>query len=444
MDHRRKYLLEEKIGRLIINYSIPAMIGMMVMAFYNLIDTIFVGHYVGKLGIAGVAIVMPYNTMVLAMTQFIAIGSASVVSRSLGSGDNYRVNQTFNVTYMLAFIAAVLFTSLGRFFIKDLIYFFGATDLIFPFAYDYLNVMVLGSSVTFFIMISNNMIRSEGNAKVAMFSMVLSAVLNIFLDALFIVAFGMGMTGAAVATVLSQVIAAVYVLRYFWSAESRFDFGWHFIKPELPLLKEIFSIGSAAFARQSGNTFMNIVVNQSLRMYGGELLIAAYGIIVRLLMFPIFGIVQGLMPVLGMNYGAGEYRRSIEAIDKSARFATVFSSTVFIVFMLFPGFLVGLFSNEPELIDYASHALVIITLGFATVGYQSVGASLFQSLGKGLPSFFLSLLRQVIFLIPLVLYLPVHFGTAGILYSFVISDILSFIITYIVVKIEKQRLYRLL
>lgn len=446
MEDKSKEILQEPIGKLLLNYSLPAIIGMMVMAFYNLVDTIFVGIYVGQLGIGGVAVVMPYNSLVLAVTQFVAIGSASIISRSIGQGDKYKINQTFNVTYVLITIISILFTFLGMTFIDDLIYLFGATESIYPYAYEYLSITILGSFASFFIMTSNNLIRSEGNAKIAMLSMLLSALLNIILDAVLIVGFGMGMKGAAWATVLAKIVAGVFVLFYFISEKSTFKFSIKYIYLDFKLLTEIFSIGSAAFARQMGNSFMNIVVNQSLRIYGGDLMIAAYGIIIRLLLFtsmPLFGFAQGLMPVLGVNYGAGEYKRSVEAINKSAGYATIFSTMAFLMFMIFPKFLVGLFSTETDLIEYAAYALGIITLGFASVGYQTIGSALFQSLGRGTPALFLSLLRQVLLLIPLVYFLPMFFGTDGILYSFVISDLLAFIITWFVVRFEKKRLHNL-
>lgn len=443
MNNKSRELLTKPVGKLIIEYSVPAIIGMMVMAFYNLIDTIFVGKYVGQLGIGGVAVVMPYNSLVLAATQFIAVGSASVISRSVGKGDNYRINHTFNTTFVLIITASALFTFLGMTFIDDLIYLFGATESIYPYAYDYLSITILGSFASFFVMTSNNLIRSEGNPKVAMFSMLLSAFLNIVLDAVLIIGFDMGMKGAALATVSAQVVAGLFVLFYFLSDKSIYEFNRKYLYFDPKLLFAIFSIGSAAFARQIGNALMNIVVNQSLRIYGGDLMIASYGIIIRLLLFtsmPLFGFAQGMMPVLGVNYGAGNYKRSVGAINKSTLYATLFSSSAFLLFVFFPRFLTGLFTTEIELIDSASFALRIITLGFATVGYQTIGSSLFQTLGRGLPSLFLSLLRQVLLLIPLVYFLPKIYGTNGILYSFVISDILAFIITWFVVRSEKKRL----
>lgn len=392
MKDNGKEILKKPIGKLILNYSVPAIIGMMVIGLYNVVDTIFVGKYVGPLGIAGVAVVMPYNSLVLAVTQFFAVGSASVISRSIGQEDNCKINHTFNTTYILIILASLFFTFFGMTYIDDLIYLFGATDSIYPYAYEYLSITILGSFASFFIMTSNNLIRSEGNPKIAMFSMLLSALLNIVLDAIFIVGLGLGMKGAALATVSSQIVAGIFVMFYFLSEKSRFRFSRKYLYFDLKLLIEIFSIGSAAFGRQGGNALMNIVVNQSLRIYGGNLMIAAYGIIIRLLMFtsmPLFGFAQGLMPVLGVNYGAGKYKRSVEAINKSAGFATIFSSVFFVIFLIFPKPLVGLFTSDYELIEYTVYALRIITLGFATVGYQTVGSSLFQSLGRDyLPSFY--------------------------------------------------------
>ncbi|MDD3840158.1 MAG: MATE family efflux transporter, partial [Clostridia bacterium] len=307
---------------------------------------------------------------------------------------------------------------------------------ILPYSVEYMQVILLGTVFFSFAMASNNIIRSEGNAKVAMGSMLISGGLNIILDPIFIFVFKMGVKGAAIATVLSQVATVIYLIYYFISGKSQVKFKWKNLIIDVDLLKEIFSIGSPSFARQVAGSFMAIVINNGLAKYGGDIAISAFGVINRLLSFvfmPMFGIVQGLQPIIGYNYGARKYDRVRKSVKLGIFYATAMSVIGFFVLMIFPEQIISLFNQDAELIETGTYAMRIIVIALPLVGFQVVGASIFQAIGKALPSLILSMSRQILFLIPLVLILPLYFGLNGVFGAFPVADILSALITFIMV-----------
>ena len=444
--NERSYRLEnEKMSKLLIKLSLPATIGMIVNALYNIIDTIFIGQGVGVLGIGGLTIAFPIQMMIMAVAQMIGIGAASAISRNLGAKDIERADHVAGNSFLAVTILGVLICILGSIFVEPLLRLFGATDSLLPYAKEYIQVILWGSIYFPFVVSANNLIRAEGNAKVAMFSMLIGTILNIFLDYIFIFPLDMGIRGAALATILSQFVSLIYILIYIYGGNSSLKVKRHHLKPDMGIMVEMVTVGFPAFARQFAGSLVAIVVNHSLIFYGGELAISIFGVINRVTMFlfmPLFGIVQGMQPIAGYNYGAKRIDRVKEVLKLSIIYTTVFATFSTLIGELFPGAIFGMFNGDPQLIAQGVNALRITIAMVPIIGVQIVGASLFQSLGKALPSLILSLLRQVFLLIPLVLILPKLFdlGLLGIWLAIPLADLLSTLITIVLLKSEMRKI----
>jgi len=439
-------LADDNIGKLLFRLSAPATLGMFVMALYNVVDTIFIGHSVGKLGIAGISIVFPFQMFVMAIGQTLGIGGASLISRSLGAGNIEKAEKTLGNVIFSVVIFGISLAIFGSFFIDKILLVFGATETILPYAREYMQIILFGTILFTFLMSSNNIIRSEGKAKVAMGTMIISAVLNIILDPIFIFSFKMGVRGAAIATVIAQFISVIYIVFFFCSGKSVLKFKLINLKFNIPILKEVFAIGASAFARQSAQSFLIIVLNNSLGLYGGDISIAVFGVVSKLIRFiimPIFGIAQGLQPIAGFNYGAKQYGKAWKAL-KLALFSGVTISTLGSLLVIsIPGTLMKIFTNDTLLINEGVHSLKIFILAFPLVGFQVVGATVFQAFGKAIPALFLSLSRQILFLIPLILILPGFFHLDGIWFAFPVSDVLATIVTLMMLYRSSQRITKI-
>ncbi|AOY77964.1 MATE family efflux transporter [Clostridium formicaceticum] len=445
---RNHRLGNEKMTKLLMNLSLPATVAMLVNAFYNIVDTIFIGRGIGYLAIGGLTIAFPIQMMIMAIAQMIGIGAASVVSRSLGSGNKDRANHVVGNSFLSVGILGILICVSGLIAIEPLLRIFGATDILLPYSKEYLQVILIGSIYFPFAVCGNNLIRAEGNAKTAMFSMLIGAIANIILDYLFIFPLNMGIAGAALATILSQLLSVIYVLVYILGKQTTFKIKLYHLKPDKKILYEIVTVGFASFARQVAGSIMAIILNHSLALYGGELAISVYGVIQRIIMFlfmPMFGIVQGMQPIVGYNYGANKINRVKEVVKLSIIATTLFASVSTLFGELFPNFIIGMFDNDPNLIKNGVFALKIVIAMVPIIGIQIVGAALFQSLGKAIPSLLLTLSRQVLFFIPLLLVLPRIYGLGllGIWITFPLADFLSTIFTVVLMRkemklIEKQ------
>lgn len=438
---------EEKISKLLVNLSLPATIGMMVNALYNLVDTIFVGRGVGALAIGGLTIAFPIQMIIMSFALMIGIGAASAISRSLGAKDVEKADYVAGNSFLLIVILSSIIAAIGLFFTEPMLRLFGATDNILPYAKDYITIILWGSIFFSFAMSSNNLIRAEGNAKVAMATMLIGAILNIILDPIFIFVFKMGVKGAALATVISKFISFLYVLTYLYSGKSSLKVKLHHLKPKMRIIIEILTVGSAAFARQVTGSVVAIVVNNSLRFFGGDMALIIVGILHRVTMFvfmPLFGVVQGMQPIVGFNYGAKKLDRVKETLKLSLITTTAFASFGWLIIELFPLAIINVFTRDAEIIEKGSTIMRIVISMIPLIGIQIVGAALFQSLGKALPSLILALLRQVLLFIPLVIILPRVFslGLLGIWIAYPAADILSVVLTvlFLISELKKMNL----
>ncbi len=439
-------LADDNIGKLLFKLSAPATLGMFVMALYNVVDTIFIGHAVGRLGIAGISIVFPFQMFVMAIGQTLGIGGASLISRSLGAGNIEKAERTLGNVIFSVVIFGISLALFGSFFIDKILMVFGATETILPYAREYMQIILFGTILFTFLMTSNNIIRSEGKAKVAMGTMIISAVINIILDPIFIFGFKMGVRGAAIATVIAQLISVIYIIFFFLSGKSILKFKLINLKLNFPILKEVFAIGASAFARQSAQSFLIIILNNSLGLYGGDLSIAVFGVISKLIRFiimPIFGIAQGLQPIAGFNYGAKKYQKAWKAIKLALISGVTISTLGSLLVISIPKTLMMIFTKDTELINQGVHSLKLFIIAFPLVGFQVVGSTVFQAFGKAIPALFLSLSRQILFLIPLILILPRFFHLDGIWLAFPVSDVLATIVTLMMLYRENKKFKKL-
>ena len=436
---------EQKISKLLLNLSLPATIGMMVNALYNLVDTIFVGRGVGALAIGGLTIAFPIQMVIMAFAQMIGIGAASAISRSLGAKNIEKADYVAGNSFLLIVILSSIIAAIGLTFTEPMLRLFGATDTILPYAKDYITIILWGSVFFSFAMSSNNLIRAEGNAKVAMATMLIGAILNIILDPIFIFVFKMGVKGAALATVISKFVSFLYVLTYLYSGKSSLKVKLHHLKPKMHIISEILTVGFASFARHVTGSVVAIVVNNSLRIFGGDMALIIVGIVHRVTMFvfmPLFGVVQGMQPIVGFNYGAKKLDRVKETLKLSLITTTIIATFGWLIIELFPFAIIGIFTRDTEIIEKGSTIMRIVISVIPVIGIQIVGAALFQSLGKAVPSLILALLRQVLLFIPLVIILPrvLGLGLWGIWIAYPAADILSVVLTVLFLKSELKKM----
>ncbi|WP_099188382.1 MATE family efflux transporter [Tepidibacter mesophilus] len=441
MNERNQMLETGDIKKTLFKLSLPAIIGLLVSALYNIIDGIFIGKGAGPLAFGALTVAFPIQMVLTAVAQMVGMGASSVYSRALGEKDYEKAETVVGNAFLSNIVLGILMVSIGLMFIDPILLLFGATTEIMPYAKDYVSIILLGSLFNQFAMSTNSLIRAEGNAKAAMFTMLVGAVLNTILDPIFIFGFNMGIEGAAIATSLSQFFSFLFVIYYLKGDKTNMKPKAHHFKPHTNILNQIFSIGFSSFARQIASSFVAILLNHSLKIYGGNDAFAIYGAAFKILMFlmmPLFGIVQGVQPLIGYNYGA----RQMDRVNKSIKYAiiatTVFATTSVVFGMIFPKQLMSLFLNDPKLIDQSASALRIILICMPVIGIQSVGGSVYQSIGKVIPALVLSALRQVILFAPLLIILPsiITPSILGVWITFPMSDGISTIITGIMLKKE--------
>jgi len=431
LNNNNHILADEKVGRLLVNLSTPAMVAMLVTALYNVVDTIYIGRGVGPMAIAGITIVFPIQMLVMAIAMMVGIGGASVISRALGAGDYEKANTTFGNVLLSIVIFGLSLAFLGNIFIDQLLALFGASDTILPYARDYARIILLGTVFFSFSMSSNNVVRSEGRAKVAMTTMLISAILNIILDPIFIFGFKWGIKGAAAATVISQIVTVLYLAYYFYSGKSSLTLHLRNLRLKSVIMREIVVVGSPSLVRQLSASVMIVVINNTLRVYGGDISIALFGIMHRMLMFvsmPLFGIAQGMQPIVGFNYGAKRYDKAKRVLALSIKATTIVSTAGAIFLISFSKIIISIFTKDTELIRMGVPAVRIFIMSLPVFGFQVVGSTLFQAIGKAREALFLTVSRQI-FLIGLILVLPRLFKLTGVWMTFPLTDFVFFFVT---------------
>lgn len=443
MDHS-KQLGEDSISTLLIKFSTPAIVGMTVSALYNIVDRIFVGRGVGSLAIAGTTIVFPITLIIIAFSMLVGMGAASLISIRLGEKEKEEAELIAGNALLLLIILSFALSIPGLLFLTPLLQLFGASNDVLPYASDYLRIILLGTVLFGISLGMNNFIRAEGNPRTSMYTMLVAAVANIILDYCFIFILGLGIKGAALATVIAQGISAVWVSHYFIWGRSFLKIRWRNLKPAPLVIKQIFKMGFAPFAMQLVDSVKQVVLLKSLGIYGGDLAISAMGIIFSIstiLVMPVIGISQGAQPIIGYNYGAGQHKRVKEALKSAIAASTLILSLGFVSSRLFPEAIVSLFAkSDMTLITLGSHGLLMVFLFLPVVGFQVVGSIYFQSVGKPKQATILTLSRYILLYIPALLILPKFWGLEGVWRAAPVADLGSFILTGILLFYELKRL----
>lgn len=428
-----KILGTESVGKLLFKFSIPAIIGMLVNALYGIVDGIFIGQYVGSLGLAGVSVANPIMVVSLAFTMLISIGATSLISIRLGEGNKEDAEVILGNATTLLFIVPVILFVFIQIFLDDILRIFGASANVLPYARTYMSVVSYGflfQSVGFGM---TNFIRSEGNPTIAMLTMSAGAAVNIVLDAVFIIKLDMGIRGGALATVIAELVPAIWVLGYFLSNKSLLKIKKQNLKLRFDKVKNIIALGLAQFSIQIASSLVAVVANNTLLKYGGDFGISAFRIINNIAMIffmPIFGINQGMQPIIGYNYGAQKFDRVKETLYLAIGAATGLAILGFIVTRTFPHQLAMLFNKDDQaLIDMTANGMKLFFTALPIIGFQIVASNYFQAIGKPRQSIVLGLLRQVIILIPAIIILPRFFGLNGIWLASPASDVISSLLT---------------
>ena len=429
---------DKRIRDLLMQYAVPAIIAMTASSLYNMVDSIYIGHIkdVGSYAISGLAVTFPLMNLATALGTLVGVGASTILSMLLGQRNYKAANKVLLNEVLLNIIIGVAFSVVTLSFLDPILMFFGASQNTLPFARDYMVIILLGNVITHLYFGLNNMVRASGNPKLAMGLTVFTVVSNTIMDPIFIFVLDMGIKGAAIATVLCQLMALIYTARYFFNQNNYLHLPKYLrdYKLDIRIAKDSLTIGMGPFLMNSAACIVTLFINQQMLKYGGDLAIGAYGIVNRISFFFIMinmGFNQGMQPIAGYNFGAGKYTRVKRVFKLTVICATIVSCVGFIVSEFMPNLAVSLFTNDPELKELAVKGLRLANLAFPLVGFQMVATNFFQSLGMVHKSILLSLSRQLFFLVPLIYFLPVFFGHHGVWMSFPIADTAAIVLSTI-------------
>ncbi len=439
-NDRSTIMGEESISKLLVRFSLPATLAMAVHASYNIVDTAFVGR-LGSEAIAALSVSFPIQMLLGAIAIGTGVGAGSLISRSLGAGRRDDATVAAGQVILLALVWGLFATLVGFFYLRPLLRIFGATPEILEHTVAYMSVIANGATLMFLLMMMNHVIRAEGNAMLPMKVMIVSAVSNIIMDPIFIFVLGMGIRGAAIATVLAKILGVVIQLWYFVSHNSSLGVRLKHLYPNWRIIKDIYRVGLPSLFIQISSNISLIVANRVLGGFG-HVPIAVMGLAVRFQMFafmPVIGVAQGVLPIIGYNFGAGKTMRIREAMVKGAGAATVLVTLAGIAFFAFPRLFLSIFSSDAELLEIGYGAIRIMVLMYPLIGVQTISIVFFQAIGRGTQSLLLSLLRQFILYIPFIFFMPRLLGLTGIWLATPLADLLAFIVTITLVSKEFVR-----
>ena len=434
----------DPIPKILLKQALPASIGILVMSLNILVDTIFVGQWIGSIAIAAINVVLPVSFFIAALGMAIGIGGSSIISRALGTNNLKKARHTFANQITLTILITISFVFFGLYFMESIVPMFGGKGAIYEPSKIYYTIVLYGVPFLALSMMGNTVIRAEGKPKYAMYAMMIPSVGNIVLDIIFIKYLNMGMGGAAWATTGSYVLCFVFVFWFFSSNKSDLKINFSDLILSNSIVKEISSLGSITLARQATVSVTYLLMNNILYNYGGEVSVTAYAIVGRLMMFalfPVYGITQGFLPIAGYNFGANNYERVKDVIYIAIKYASFFATIVFLILMIFPENITKIFTTDVNVIRETPPAMRWVFLATPIIAIQLIGAAYFQAIGKAKIGLLLALLRQGILFVPLILILPLFFGEIGVWISFPISDLLATAITALILLREiKKRL----
>lgn len=420
------------VGRLLMQYAMPAIIAMTASSLYNMVDSIFIGQGVGPMAISGLALTFPFMNLSAAFGAAVGVGASTCISVKLGQRDYSTAQNILGNTITLNLIIGVLFSIVSLLFLDPILYFFGASDQTIPYARDYMVIILLGNVFSHMYFGMNAVLRAAGKPRHAMYATMFTVIMNTMLDPLFIYTLGLGISGAAYATILSQMIALTWQIWLFADRSQLLHLCKGTYRLRKAIVRNIIGIGMSPFLMNVCACIVVIFINKGLLQYGGDLTVGAYGIANRIafvFVMVVMGINQGMQPIAGYNYGARNTARLMKTLKLSMLAATVVTTSGFLVAEFIPELCARMFTPDEQLIGLAAHGLRIIMATFPIVGYQMVVTNFFVSIGMAKTSIFLSMSRQMLFLFPLLLLLPLEFGVNGVWMSMPISDTLSALVT---------------
>ncbi len=444
MDNRQAALElgTKPVGKLLVQYALPAVVAMLASSLYNMVDSIFIGHGVGALAISGLAVTFPFMNIMAAFGAAIGVGASSSLSVKLGQKDYKTAETILGNTFTLNLLIGVSLAFVSLVFLDPILYFFGASEQTIVYAREYMFVILLGSPITHEYFGLNAVLRASGKPKKAMYATIFTVVLNTLLDPLFIWGFDMGIRGAAVATVLSQALALMWQLRVLSNKDEMLHFKRKSFRLHLPIVRNIIAIGISPFAMNACACIVVIFINNALLLHGGDLAVGAFGISNRIAFFffmIVMGINQGMQPIAGYNYGAQQMERTLRVLKYSVMAGVTVMTVGWLVGELLTYPCARLFTSDKQLIDITVHGLRINMLAFPVIGYQAVVTNFFQSIGKAGVSIFLSLSRQMIYLLPLLIILPPVMGVDGVWWALPISDFMAFLTALVTMVLYMRR-----
>lgn len=421
----------ENIGKLLMQYAVPAIIAMTASSLYNMVDSIFIGHGVGTMAISGLALTFPLMNLAAAFGSLVGVGASTLISVKLGQKDYDTAQRVLGNVFVLNILLGVAFTVVVLAFLDPILYFFGGSDQTIGYARDYMQIILLGNAITHLYLGLNAVLRSSGHPQKAMYATIATVVINTILDPVFIYGFGWGIRGAAIATIVAQIISLAWQFKLFSNRDELLHFHRGIFRLKRKIVLDSLAIGMSPFLMNLAACFIVILINQGLKEHGGDLAIGAFGIVNRLvfiIVMVVMGLNQGMQPIAGYNFGARQYKRVDRVLKLTIVYATAVTTFGFVVGMLVPDLVVSIFTSDQELIDISARGLRIVVMFFPIIGFQMVTSNFFQSIGMAGKAIFLSLTRQMLVLLPCLIILPRFFGVAGVWYSMPVSDLIASLI----------------
>lgn len=432
----------EKVSRLLRQYAVPAIIAMTASSLYNMVDSIFIGHGVGKFAIAGLALTFPMMNLGAAFGALVGVGASATISMLLGQKNYDMAQKVLGNVVTLNTIIGLVYTIVFMIFLDPILYFFGASENTIGYARDYMVIILLGNIITHMYLGLNAVMRSAGMPKKAMYATIFTVIINAILDPLFIYVLDWGIKGAAIATIIAQTLALGWIVKIFSNRNLVIHFKKGIYKLKKKIVKDVISIGMAPFFMNTAACLIVILINQGLQRHGGDLAIGAYGIVNRVsfvFVMIVLGLNQGMQPIVGFNYGAKQFLRVKETLKLTILYATAIMTLGFLLAEIFPRQIVMIFTTDEELIQQAIKGMRIVFACFPIVGFQIVTGNFFQSVGMAGKSVFMSLTRQLLFLLPGLLIFPYFFQDNGIWMSMPISDGLSSLVAFIMLYNQMKK-----
>ena len=434
------------VNKLLGQYAVPAIIAMTASSLYNMVDSIFIGHGVGAMAISGLALTFPFMNLSAAFGAMVGVGASTLISVKLGQKDYKSAQHIFGNVITLTLLLGLLFSAVSLIFLDPILYFFGASAETLPYAREYMEVILLGNVITHGYLTLNSVLRSIGYPRLSMNATILAVIINTILNPLFIYGPDWGIRGSAIATVLAQTISLLWQMKVFNNPKELVHFKRGIYKLKGSIVRDTLGIGMSPFLMNSCACLIVILINRGLGHYGGDLAIGAYGIVNRvvfLFIMIVIGLNQGMQPIAGYNYGAQKYDRVLKVLKVTMLWGTLVTTLGFLVGELMPEWCARAFTTDKELIDISAKGMRIIVMFYPLIGMQMVTTNFFQSIGQAGKSIFLSLTRQLLFLVPLLLVLPQFMGVKGVWLAMPMADAISCIVTGTMLVIQYRKFKQL-